>query len=441
MERTSTRSRALVLAEALGYAGGSLVVIGVVLVVTGAWEDLATEVRIAATGGWAVPLVVVGWLARPALWQGPAATPRERFSDVVWGAAVATAAIGAGVAAHDPFGAESTEVIALAGSGVAFVLGASLWSLRAVLVTQALTWAAALTVAGSAGVIAASEGTGGAVVVLGSVTLVVIGVAGRSRPPWLSVTVGVVALPIGVSMVSTSWEATGLVLGAGLALVLVAVVELPGLVTDRIVSVVIGVAAVWSFVSMVPRAIGHFADQAGVLTGAVVALAAGVALVSTRRGELRAPVPVAVIGGLALVLAPAIMASESRPVGLPLGLVVASAAVVFAARAASTPPALLGGLGLAVYVPWSVTEVIEGDLAAPVAVIVTGAVLVAVALWLVIGRSRIRPEDSAASTPSSREPAGVGSTGPRSVRRSPGRPPGTPNGRFGPRTPDRRRGV
>lgn len=441
MGRETSRSRALVLAEALGYAGGSLVVIGVVLVVTGAWEDLATGVRIAATGGWAVPLVAVGWFARPARWQGPAATPRERFSDVVWGAATATAAIGAGVAAHDPFGAESVEVIALMGGGAGLVLGAGLWSLRSLVVTQALALAAAVTVAGGAGAIAGSEGTGGAGVVVMAGALIVIGLAGRSRPAWVSVAVGASALPIGVSMVANTWEASGLTLGAMIALMLAAVVELPGVSTDRIVTVVLGIAAVWFLAFMVPPTIGHFADQAGVLTGAVVGLAAGFAVISTRRMTLRAPVPVAVIGALALLASPAIMASESRPVGLPIGLAVAAGAVAYAARTASTPPALLGGLGLAIYVPWSVTEVIEGDLAAPIAVIVTGAVLVGVALWLVIGRSRVRPEDSATSTPSSREPAGAGSTGPRSVRRSRGRPPGTPNGRFGPRTPDRRRGV
>lgn len=438
---SSRRSRALALAEALGYGGGALVLIGVVLVVTGAWNDLGTATRIALTGGWAIPLILGGWIARPRDWTGPGAGPRERLTDVMWATASTTAALGAGVAAHEPFGAESVEVIALAGASATVVVGSALWALRSLLVTQFLVIAAALTVAGSAGAVAGSEGTGGAAVLLGASAAIIAGTARRTDPVWVPVLAGAGALPIGISMVTTQWEGEGLIVAAVMAIVLVTVVETPDLIRDRVTRGVLVVTTIWFLAFMVPPAIGHYSDEAGVLTGAVVGVAGIYAVVIAWKSPLVRPFPVTVIGSLMAMLAPAIMASQSLIIGIPIGLIMATVCIGIAARTVSTPPALLGGLGLAIYVPWAVTELIEGDLAAPIAVISTGVVLMVVAVGLVLRRSQVRPADSSASTPSFREPEGVGSRDRRSARRWPDRPRGRPSVPFAPRPPARRRGV
>jgi Predicted membrane protein (DUF2157) len=111
--------RVPVVAEALGYLGGTLALVGLALVVAQYWPDMALAGRLALSGAGAVVFLVAGALvheeADPAL---------ARLRGFLWLLATAATALFASVLVTGGFETASTETVVLACSGaVAFESG------------------------------------------------------------------------------------------------------------------------------------------------------------------------------------------------------------------------------------------------------------------------------------------------------------------------------
>lgn len=397
-------NRSTAVAEALGYVGGALVLVGVVLVVARTWESLGVGGRLAVA-------VVVAAVAAFSAWRVPATDDRsgaaQRLQSTLWVVCALALALAGGLAVHDLLDARSPQSVVLGGAAVAGAVGAMVWRGRSRVAEQALTLIAGAVTAAALGAQLRDPGLTGVFAALVGLAVIATGLTNRTTPSWVAVWCGAVTLLVSCQMIAAQWPGPGLVLSVLVATALVALAQLPNPVTDpHHVTACAVIGSVLLFGAL-PGAIGHHAQQAGVATGLVV-WAAGVLLLMAASGAvpMRAPTPTLVVSAVLFSVGPAVVASDHRTAGVVFGLVAASVVVIAAVGAGQVRPTLVGSSGLIVFVPWTIVELVPGELGAPLAIVVTGLVVVAVALWL-MRRRRLTPTDCAASTPSSHAPEGV----------------------------------
>src|SRR5262249_55251307 len=115
--------RGSLVAEALGYLGGVIVLVGLGLVFSLSWDRLSTAGRLGVAIGTSVAFVVAGTLI-PVRRLGATGT---RLRAVLWAAATIGAAASLGLLGHDVFKWDMTETMLLWTVGAA-VLSAVLWA-------------------------------------------------------------------------------------------------------------------------------------------------------------------------------------------------------------------------------------------------------------------------------------------------------------------------
>jgi hypothetical protein len=216
--RRPDRSGSLV-AEAIGYLGGVIVVVGLVLVVGRFWADLGVMVRVGLAGAIAGLLVAAG-----AVVPARAGAAGVRLRSVIWlGAPIAVYA-GLALFAADRLGWNGNQQLVLGGGG-AVAVSAVLWALHrrspqlAVLYVFLL-----LTVAAWTAMHIDSVMVEGAVVWLIGAILVTLGEFSLVPPPRTARILGTVTVIIGSVWVEQRVWGTVLALVSVVALVSVAVV-------------------------------------------------------------------------------------------------------------------------------------------------------------------------------------------------------------------------
>ncbi|MGA1747471.1 MAG: hypothetical protein ACO4BZ_07285, partial [Ilumatobacteraceae bacterium] len=127
-------------------------------------------------------------------------------------------------------------------------------------------------------------------------------------------------------------------------------------------------------------------------TGAVL-WAVGVALVFLPDAvPVRFPVLIGLVGGLGLIVGPAVTSGESEALATIGGLITAIAAVTFGTLPGRVLLSLIGSVGLLVYVPWSISHFFPGEDRAPLLIAASGLVIVAVAVLVARSAGRVRAE-------------------------------------------------
>lgn len=381
----SHRPRSASIAEALGYAGGVLVLVGVVLVTAQTWDSLGSAGRVVlavAAGG-----IAAGTAARVApdvsVWG-----PGPRLRSTLWLVAVLSFALASGLVVHDAVGATSEAATVSGGGAVAALVAALVWRRRVRPVEQALTWLAAAVTAGALGAHLLAPGVSGAFAATIGFVALVAGVQERTDPSTVAVWCGGITLVVSCQMVAAQWASPGILLSLAVAagLVLLSQLDRPVTRLGHVTACAVTGSVLLAFT--LPGGIGYHAARAGIATGLVVWATSVVLLVAAERpGLFRAPLPALMLAGVLFSVGPAVMSTQHRGVGVVSGLVVSTALVVFAVAKAHVRLALVGSVGLLVYVPWTVTVLVPGALAAPVAIVVAGLVVVGVAAWLLQRRS------------------------------------------------------
>jgi hypothetical protein len=130
--------------EALGYLGGVVVLVGVLLIAAQYWGGLSTSVRLILVASAAVALLA-GGLAIP----GRAGAHGARLRAVLWLLSTAAVAAFLGVLGGEALDWEATDVALLVGAGTTVYAGA-LWLYRSTLIQQFVLFVATLVTAGSA---------------------------------------------------------------------------------------------------------------------------------------------------------------------------------------------------------------------------------------------------------------------------------------------------
>jgi hypothetical protein len=364
-------------AEALGYLGGVLATVGLVLLVGRSWSDLATPARLALSGGGALALAGGG-----ALVHAGTDAALTRLRQVMWLASTAAAALFAGVLANGGFGADSAEVITLAAASMVALESAVLWWGRALPLQHLTLFGGTVVAIGALAAVLGGDGPLGLSVWAAGGALAVLGLRRRTPLHELTSLLGVVAMLVGSTITAGVWLGPGLLFAVATAAGLAAVATARRLPLTEVDQRVVGIPAAVSLLQVVPRTLGHFAFEAGVITGLAVWLAAGVLLYLATRDELRTPRTAEVLGGAGLIGGAALTGAQSQDFAPLFGLATAVALVALGALPGRIRLSVLGSLGLLINVLWEIGHFFPGEGRAPLLVLVAGALLLVLAVLL-----------------------------------------------------------
>jgi hypothetical protein len=297
-------------AEALGYVGGVVVLVGGVLIGARYWDEMGVAARMAILGAIAVALVVAGGAAPSRL-----GTVAHRLRAVLWTTSLAAAAATLAVLSVDVIGLSGQRIVLLAATG-AVVLGLLLHHRDNSFLLQGATGVAILVAAGSAtSIVVEPETSPGAAVWTVGAAWALLGWGEVLRPRQGVMAVGGVAMIIG-AMFTMQHDA-----GVGAALSTAGLLVAVSLVTRD--PLVLGVGTLGAFL-VLPVAVTRWFPDSLVAPLLLVALGAGLlvlAVLVIRRQPGRASATRAVLGRRVAVGAALAVIIASVPAILVIGVV------------------------------------------------------------------------------------------------------------------------
>jgi Predicted membrane protein (DUF2157) len=408
--------RVPVFAEALGYLGGILALVGLTLLISSFWPDLSTAVRLTLSFALTVGLVGGGALVHEHL--DPAFARLRWF---LWTVAAATSALFTAVLMMDVFEVEQDEYVAAACVGSVAFLSGVLWWWRDRPVQELLFFGATLVGLGTFLGMAVNAGVAGVAVWIVAVAWLAIGLRSLTPRPVIPVLVGSLGAVIGAFSTSGEWMSAGLLFGLTTVGALLLIAALPRLEIDLVSRIVVLAIAGFGALQGGPATIVHFADQAGAATGLVTwSIGLCIATIGLRR-SLRAPIVAEILGGI-LMIGGAALTGTQWPGFAPLfGIATAVGLIVLGMLPGQVVFSLLGSLGLLINVPWAIGHFFPGEGRAPLLILVSGALILVVAVLLARQGSRLRTELTFREPPVSGptgSPAEKASVDASSIRRS-----------------------
>ena len=392
IEVPSPERRISVIAEALGYVGGMLGIVGLVLLVSRYWEDMANGGRLALSGGGVIAFVVAGALVHE---ESDPAFARLRW--FLW--LLATAAVGVSSSVLDDtlFDTEHGQRTVLMVAIGVMVVSAALWAWRERPIQQA-TFLGAFSVVAGVGVaqLGGSLAVSGVAVWCLGAAFVASGVGKATPNAPLSALIGSVSVIVGAALTIDDWQGAGWIALLLTATSLVAAVLIDELVEDRLTAVAMGLVGTLALIQSVPGTIVYFARDAGVATGLTVVGCAIMILLTVEYAPVSSPNLLQVLGGLGLIVGSAVTGSESAGFATIFGLFVAISLIAFGMLPRHAVMSMFGLLGLLVFVPWSIAHYFPGEGRAPLMILVSGALIIVVAVVLSRMSNRLRDELTAA---------------------------------------------
>lgn len=370
------------IAEAIGFLGGILTSVAVLVLVSRRWSTLGFPGRLALTSVAAAIAIAAGAAVdegrEPAL---------DRLRWALWTAGTGAAGCTGFVIAerlvaadHGRWAHGPTRAFGAA-LAVALVAGA-LWKGRARPVQAATALVATLVAVGTFVGRWGGPGPVGTALVLTAAPMLAVGLRRRLPLAIVPVAVGSGGIVGGTIALGAGRAGGGQLVGVVIAALLASVVLHPTLVGHTASIAVTGAAAGVLTVSVVPGTIGYWAADAPYPV-AVLVFAVGAAITAlgiSRR--TRAPRLLQLVGGAGVAFSPALACIERPAVGIVIGLAVAIALLVIGARPQRTIQSLAGAAGLLAFVPSAIGWFFPGEGRVPLLIGVTGALLVGLAVLL-----------------------------------------------------------
>lgn len=259
-------------------------------------------------------------------------------------------------------------------------------------VQQLLTMAAGVATAG----LLVSQWSGatltGFTVFAVALPLLAAGWRNLTTQPAITVAVGSTAALVGTVQVASDWHRPGLLLFVLTAAGLLLIAALPRSSGTAASRLVLTVVATIGLMQAVPPTVVEFAEVAGVATGVTVwTTGVGLLVVGMRRW-LRQPIVAEILGGATIVAGAAITGTDNVGFATLFGLTTAVTLLAVGTLPGRVLMSLFGSVGLLVNVPWAITHFFPGEGRAPLLILASGAVIVAVAVWLARQGGRLRDE-------------------------------------------------
>lgn len=385
--RPARTRRIPAVAEALGYLGGMLAVIGLLLVVAQYWPDMAAGSRLVLTAVATVALLAAGFASPEA--SDPAWARLRWF---LWLAGTATAALFAGVLTLDSLEV-ADETVALVSAGTVTVLSLVLWRGQERPVQQLTALAGGVVAVGTFFALISTDGVEGVAVWLAGAALLAAGLR-RLIPttPVVTVAVGAVAVLAGAGVMLNPWPAGALLLIVASALGMLALAGVDDLApahADRVVLVLLGG---FGLLQGVPSTLAYFGEQAAGVTGLVTWTLGALVLAAGARRLVRWPVPTELLGAVALLGGAALTGVQWAGFAPLFGIATSVALVALGMLPGQVLLSLLGSIGLLINVPWAVSWYFPGEGRAPLLIMVTGGLIIAIAVALTRMGGRFRSD-------------------------------------------------
>jgi hypothetical protein len=384
-----TARRAVAVAETLGYLGGSLGILGLILLAVRSWSDFGLATRLTLSGATTLVFGASGAVA-----NASTSAASSRLRQYLWFAATASFGVVAATIGAQWLDAEDDPRRILVIAGGVFVASTVTWWWRAGLLQHVTALFSALVVVGAASEEAWGTTTAGLVVwaVAGVLALVAALVPVPWR--WLTAGIGAIGAVGGALYSSTESTAVGLVIAVATSAALVVAANYLDGMSDRDARLAFAVVGIIGLVQSAPPAIDHFADQAGLNTGLVVGLAGITVLVAAMSDLMVLGRATATAGATIMLVGCAIAGIESPD----FATVVGSLLSVFVIGVGLTPTylstAFVGIIGLLFFIPWAVIHFFPGDDNVPLAIVVAGALITigGLAYWRLVDRDARRNE-------------------------------------------------
>jgi hypothetical protein len=386
-----TNRRAAAVAESLGYLGGSLGILGLVLLAVRSWSDFGLATRLTLSGGAALVFGASGAVA-----NASTSAASSRLRPYLWFAATASFGVVAATFGTQWLNADEEPRRILVVAGSVFVASAVMWWWRAGLLQHVTALAGALVAVGAGS--KEMWGTTTAGLAVWAMAGIVALVAALVPVPWRWLTAGIGAIgAIGGALYgATESTAVGLVTAVATSAVLVVAANYLDGMSDSDVRLTLVIVGVVGLIQSAPPAIDHFTDQAGLNTGLVVGLVGITTLVAAMSDLMVLGRVTAAVGGSIMLIGCAIAGTESPD----FATVVGSLLAVFLVGVGLTPTyrstAFVGIAGLLVFLPWAVVNFFPGDDGVPLAIVVAGAFVTVGGLgyWRLVDRKARRNERS-----------------------------------------------
>ena len=386
-----TNRRAAAVAESLGYLGGSLGILGLVLLAVRSWSDFGLATRLTLSGGAALVFGASGAVA-----NASTSAASSRLRQYLWFAATASFGVVAATFGTQWLNADEDPRRILVVAGSVFVASAVMWWWRAGLLQHVTALAGALVAVGAGS--KEMWGTTTAGLAVWAMAGIVALVAALVPVPWRWLTAGIGAIgAIGGALYgATESTAVGLVTAVATSAVLVVAANYLDGMSDSDVRLTLAIVGVVGLIQSAPPAIDHFTDQAGLNTGLVVGLVGITTLVAAMSDLMVLGRVTAAVGGSIMLIGCAIAGTESPD----FATVVGSLLAVFLVGVGLTPTyrstAFVGIAGLLVFLPWAVVNFFPGDDGVPLAIVVAGAFVTVGGLgyWRLVDRKARRNERS-----------------------------------------------
>jgi hypothetical protein len=374
-------------AEALGYLGGVLALAGLALLIANYWPDMTTSVRLMLSLVTTLALIGAGAIVEEHI--DPALARLRWF---LWILSSATAALFTEVLMVDALELDTSIFVVAACAGVIAIENAILWRWRDRPAQELLLLVAAIV--GAATFIGGftNDGVAGFTAWLLAAAVLAAGLRGVTPRPMILHVVGAVAMTVGAFFVVSQWMGAGGLLITSTVGLLFVLASLPRLTISVRQRVVLLVVAAIGGLQGIPLTLVHFSGDAGGVTGLATWALGGFVMFCGARRLLRGPIAVEIIGGLALIGGAALTATEWPSFATLFGLVTALTLLVIGTMPGRVLYSLLGSLGLLINVPWAISRFFPGEGRAPLLILVSGALIVVVAVLLARQGDRFRTE-------------------------------------------------
>jgi hypothetical protein len=373
-------------AEALGYVGGMLAAVGLVLAVAQYWPDLAFAARLGLAAAGAVVLLAAGALVPEH------ADPRyARLRWFLWLASTASTALFAGVLAADGLDG-SAVTVTVAVTGAVALQSAVLWGGHERPLQELAFLAAVAVLAGAVVAEFVSAGAPGLAVWAVGAVYVAAGCRRLVPLPHLATASGAIAVIAGATIAASEWQAFGLPFAVASAVGLSALATVRAVRLPRADHIILGVVGGIGLLQFVPGTLGYFSRDAGIVTGVATWVAGAAVLAAAMRELVRQPRLTELLGSVLLLGGAALTATQVTGVAPLFGIATALALIATGMLPGHVLLSATGSLGLLVNVPWAMRHFFPGGARAPMLVLASGLVLIGVAVLLTRLGTRFRRE-------------------------------------------------
>lgn len=380
-------SKVPAVAESLGYLGAVLATTGLVVVLSRSWSDLAVGGQLGIAG-----LAAILGIGGGSIVEETADPALARLRWALWTMGTAAVGVVAWVVADPWAGLQSDQQVGLLITAAVAVASGLLWMGRVRPVQQLTFLSASLAAVGFAAASATGNGVAGIALWLAAAAVLGLTWTGRLASPPVGSLVGSAGLLAGGFVMGTAWQAWGMSLASLSALGLLVAAGwrgMPGARSAHLTSSALGLLGL--LVSM-PQTVGYLAGDGGLATGVVVFVLGAALLAVADRGLLAFTPAYAVLGSGLVLIAPGIVATQFDGAGLLAGLALSIGFLVLGSTPGRALLSAVGLLGLLGYVPSTLLHFFPGRSKAPLAILVTGLLLVVGAVVMARRSGQIRKD-------------------------------------------------